>query len=400
VIRAIARFGVAAFVLLTLGCSAPPAPLTHEAYVWQRAWTPSLRVVLGEARGSFAAYRILALHTDRRGALQNIAVEKNAISAAKLPVIAVVRLDGGDADVATATLVPALLDVVAQWRAAGIVVNGVEIDHDCAVSKLPAYAQQLQALRGALPGDLRLSITALPAWIPSNDVSAVLDAVDEAVLQVHSVSNPALGLFDVDRAARWVREFAAKNRKPFRVAVPDYGSRVSFDDDDKPLSVESEMPLATAAARAEEMRASPADVTRLLAALTASRPQNLLGIVWFRLPLPEDKRTWSLRTLQAVVAGRSLQPEIDVLQRHADGGATDLLFANRGEIDAPIPGQLRVTARHCSAADALAGFAVVARDDGWQFHHDGKEILRAGRERAVGWVHCGQVDKVEWNADP
>jgi hypothetical protein len=368
--------------------------------VWQRAWTPSLRAAMTDARGSLSAYRILALHTDRHGALQIIAVDQAAVAAAKLPVVVVVRLDGGDAEVAAQALLPALLDVVVQWRAAGIVLRGVEVDHDCAVSKLPRYAQLLKKLREALPGDLLLSITALPAWTASADMAAILEQADESMLQVHAVSNPAQGLFDADRAARWVREFAARNHKPFRVALPDYGSRVSFDNNDNPLSVESEMPLSTAGVRAEEMRAAPADVARLLGELQASRPENLLGFGWFRLPVPEDRRTWSLRTLKAVIAGRSLLPELDIVQSRSDGGATDLWLANRGEIDAMVPRRVHVTAGGCTAADGAAGFTATARNEGWQFAYDGKDILRAGRERPVGWVHCGHVDKVEWNADP
>lgn len=400
-IRALGRLAVLAVGGVMLACAPPPrAPLTHEAYVWQRVWTPSLRAAMSEARASFSAYRLLALHTDRHGALQPIAVDRDAVAAAHLPVVAVARLDGSDAEVSAQTLTPMLLDVVAQWRAAGIAVDGVEIDHDCAVSKLPRYAQFLEALRGALPGDLRLSITALPAWTASADAAAVFAQADEAVLQVHAVSTPAQGLFDADRAAGWVREFAATQRTPFRVAVPDYGSRVSFDNNDAALSVESEMPLTAPGVRVEEMRAAPADVARLLATLEASRPDHLRGVVWFRLPVPEDRRSWSLRTLQAVIARRSLVPELDVVQRRGEGGSTDLWLVNRGEIDAPAPRQILLTAGGCTAADGAAGYTAMSGEGRWKFLSEGKEILRAGRERPIGWVHCAQVDKVEWNADP
>ena len=46
--------------------------------------------------------------------------------------------------------------------------------------------------------------------------------VSEIVLQVHAVDDPRRGLFDPEQAERWVRGFALRAGRPFRVALPAY----------------------------------------------------------------------------------------------------------------------------------------------------------------------------------
>jgi hypothetical protein len=386
--------------LAAAGCAPAAAPPPHEIYVWQRAWTPTLAATLLQARRHFAAWRVLALQSDRNGALQPIRADAAALARAGLPVVAVVRLDGSEPAVSVASLVAGVNATLADWRAAGVMVRGVEIDHDCASAKLPAYAALLRELRAALARELRLSITALPAWLDSSSLRAVLEQADEAVLQVHAVRSPAQGLFDADLALRWVRAFAARSPHPFRVALPDYGARVALDADGAPVSVESEMPIRDGAADVREIEVRPADAARLLRALAAAPPPHFAGVVWFRLPLPEDVRSWSLATLGAVVEGRPLTPRIEVRTEAGQGGAVDLVAVNRGDIDAAPPLQVRVAARGCRAADAVSGYAVAATPEGWRFQRDVAGALRAGRRRALGWVNCAHVDKVEWDADP
>jgi hypothetical protein len=257
----------------------------------------------------------------------------------------------------------------------------------------------LHALRAALPRELTLSITALPAWLESPVLDAVLAETDEAVLQVHAVQNPAAGLFEPAQAERWVRAFAARTTHPFRIAVPAYGARVGFDAEGRAVGVESETPRVVGGARQEELRVSPQQVARLLTTVMQTPPPHLIGIVWFRLPLPEDRRAWSLATLRAVIAGRSLDARIEVTQRRS-GSTVDLSLHNRGDIDASLPSQILVQAHNCRAADALRSYSIEQVAAGWRFVRTEDEVLKAGAERAVGWVNCGIVDKVEWHADP
>ena len=380
-----------------VACAPEPASsgsLPHEAYVWQRQWTSELAATLQEARGDFAGWRVLALHSDRRGVLQPIAVDLAVLAAARRHITAVLRLDGADLAVDAAGAAAQLVDLVQRWRAAGVDLAGVEIDHDCATARLDGYADLLRSLRTRLPPGLRLSITALPAWLDAPALDAVLAASDEAVLQVHAVRSPAEGLFEAALAESWARAFAARSPHPWRLAVPAYGARIAFDDAGAPLAVDSEAPHRLAAVRQEEVVVTPQAVADLLGRLRRKPPPGLAGVVWFRLPLPGDRRAWSLATVRAVAAGAPLRASFSLRQTPAPGGAVDLAVENRGAVDAPPPG-VRVIGTDCRAADALAGYRVSADGAGWHFARVDASVLRAGRQRSIGWVQCGHIDKVE-----
>lgn len=79
-----------------------------------------------------------------------------------LPVIVVVRIDGQLTPISSTALLSVLRTLLQQFRDAGVVLCGIEIDHDCASVQLRQYGALLNELRQALPTDLRLSITALP----------------------------------------------------------------------------------------------------------------------------------------------------------------------------------------------------------------------------------------------
>jgi len=377
-------------VLALSACQRAAAPLPQEIYVWQRQWTPAVLDALHAARPTFSAYRVLAAETDRAGALLSAAPDLSALAATRTPVTAVLRLNGADPAPDIAALNARIRQISNDWRAAGIALQGVEIDHDCATARLPAYAQLLAAVRVAMPRELRLSITALPTWTQSPALRDVLATVDESVLQVHAVRTPAAGLFDVRAARRWVQTYAQVSPKPFRVALPAYGVRAEFDADGHALRVSAEMPRDDLGADARELEASPAQVAALLRGLERAPPANLAGVLWFRLPNAQDQRAWSLQTLRAVIDGAPLAP---AFAAHVEN-ATDLVLANSGPIDAAMPG-VRVLAGACDAADGANGFTARAERDGWRFVAPPAVTLRAGRARRIGWLHCGNVQKVE-----
>lgn len=398
-ILGLVRLVIIGSIAFLAACAPTPTPFSHEAYVWQRAWTAPLNSALLTARDTFAAYRVLALHSDRAGELIPIDVDIAALALAARPVVAVVRLDGFDPNVDTSVLALRLEELAQRWRAAGVALAGIEIDHDCAVSRLADYASRLHSLRAALPRELRMSITALPTWSQSPALDAVLSEADEVVLQVHAVQNPAAGLFQAVLAERWVRAFATRTPRPFRVALPAYGARVGFDDEGHAVGVESETPRFIGGVRQEELRVKPQQVADLLASLARSPPPHLIGIVWFRLPLPDDRRAWSLTTLRAVIDGQRLDARLEVTQKRS-GPTVDLLLHNRSAVDTSLPAQILVQARECRAADALRGYTLEPTDAGWRFIRSENDVLKAGAERAVGWLNCDIVDKVEWHEDP
>jgi hypothetical protein len=186
-------FAIVAVVLIVAAAATRPAarpraaPLTHDAYVWQRRWTGAVRDAVATAPSELAGLRVLTVDVDAAGPGW-AEVDAATLAAAGRPVTAVVRIAGArlPAEVPMADV----LARVAAWRAAGVEVVGVEIDHDCASAALPDYAAWLARHRP--PAPLRFSITALPAWADSAALRAVAAAVDELVVQVHAVRAPAL----------------------------------------------------------------------------------------------------------------------------------------------------------------------------------------------------------------
>lgn len=382
-------------VLCTLPCAAALPPLPHEAYIWQRTWTPALSEAIDEAQSAFAGLRVLAAESGPGGTLNPVSPDLTLLLRHEpVPVTAVIRINGSDPPPDPQAIGARVRAVVRDWKSAGIFLAGIEIDHDCASARLSDYARFLHALRGAdwTPG-LRLSITALPTWIGTSALREALAEADESVLQVHAVSAPATGLFDARAARRWIDAYAALSAKPFRVSLPAYGVRARFGTDGHALAVEAEVPREMGAgAETRELRARPQEVAALLRELAGARPATLAGIVWFRLPTQDDRRAWSIQTLRAVILAQPLIERLQVRVESAPDGASDLVLANRGTLDAAFA---TVSARgeHCLAADAVGGYRVQRQDGVWHFlAPDG--ILRAGRERRIGWLRCGNVQKV------
>ena len=375
---------IPAFALAALLGALNPA---HDVYVWQRHWTPALHAALADSRDLFSGVRVLVAQAGRDGRWLATEADPRAFVGDSRALTAVVRYDGAGATPDATKLAPFLAELVARWRTAGVAFASVEIDYDCGTAHLADYAKRLHDLRVALPREMRLSITALPSWQNASSLDAVLAEADEAVLQVHAVQNPSRGLFDADVAERWIRAFAPHARRGFRVALPAYGMRVRFGEDGRALAVESEMAVDAAATDdARELRAEPADVARLLARLAHDPPPNFHGIAWFRLPLPGDRRAWTIAALRDVISGRVPQARIGV-EVVTSGGASDLVVVNDGAADAPAT-SVRVSGNECKAGDAATGWRGEPIADGWRFVPDAVLYIRAGTKRAVGWVRC------------
>jgi len=383
----------------------PASPLDHEAYIWQRQWTPAIATSIDTMRGDFNGWRVLAAESTTAGELVDASPRLDLLARGAKPVIAVLRLNGSRPPPSADRIAQRIEKVVEAWRAAGVSVSGIEIDHDCATARLEAYADLLASLRTRLPAGLKLSITALPTWIGAPALVRVLAQVDASVLQVHAVAAPhagagETGLFDPAQAQRWIDAYAGVAHQPFRVALPAYGLRVGFGDDGAAITVEGEMPRAIEAEHARELRADPVAVSALLQALARAHPASFAGIVWFRLPSEDDRRAWSIATLHAVIAGAELKPDFDVRAPSAANGAADIVLVNRGTLDAPPPAWIEVAAKECSAADALAGFRMEKSAAGWRFFSTADAILRAGHERRIGWARCASIEKGLVNAHP
>lgn len=375
---------LAAMVTLVGACGAPHAPLTHDAYVWQRQWTPGLRDAVDASSDLVRAWHVLVAQADRDGRFHGFAPDRDTLARSRRPVVLVVRIDGRLARFDPTALTARIVSVVQDWPGAA----GLEIDYDCPTARLPAYTAFLRDLKSRLPG-VPLSITALPTWNGSTALDDLLEVPDDAVLQVHAVQAPQAGLFDPAVATAWIDAFARHTHKPFRVALPTYGSRVSWNADGSLLSVESEAAALAAGAEAAELYAAPSTVRDFVAGLNRHRPAGLVGLVWFRLPTPQDTRAWSLATWRGVVTGRLavVTPRI-VLQAGRGGDApSDVIVDNPGDSDIAPPPVVRLPAT-CHLADGIDGYTLRRTAQALELVATLARPIPARGRRAIGWARC------------
>jgi hypothetical protein len=367
-----------------------PSTLDQQVYIWQRQWRPAHAEALTQSRGEFSALRILALQAHPRAGWTRAQPDLALLRRDGRPLIAVVRLDGQLPQLDRQAIGQRIAELLRDWRAVGIEPVGVEIDHDCATGRLPGYAALLAELRQRLPVGLKLSITALPAWLDSPALEQLLANVDSSVLQVHAVNDPRDGLFQPEQARRWAARYAERSAKSFYLALPAYGVALLDGDDGVPL-VESEAPLLHDGAR-RELQAQPQQVAALLAQLRSEHLQGLAGIVWFRLPLAHDRRAWPLATLLAVARGQPLKAEL-ALGYHQQGAVSELQLSNLGNLNSELPARIELTASQCEAADALGAYRVERTERGLRFIRRQPGQLAAHEQRALGWARCATIDQ-------
>ncbi|MFL5353301.1 DUF3142 domain-containing protein [Archangium sp.] len=352
-------------LVLGLACtrkdSPPPRALVHETYVWQRDWSPALGQAVAEAPSELGAFRVLA--RERSGPQRtpvDVAVDVEALARSGREVVAVMRVDG------TAPLEGISLQEVATharaWRARGVRVRGIELDHDCATGALAGYADWLARERAAL-GDLALSITALPTWSASPELSRLVSIPEGIVLQVHAVRAPTL--FTPEEARGFVESWSRATGRPFLVALPTY--RVRLRDGTR-------------------LYAEPREVARFLAGLREHPVEGVTGILWFRLGHGGDPDAWSLSTLTAVVRGEPLAPRFVPRLVDAGGGTLDIVLENTGRVDAEAPASLSLSG-NLEVLDGVGGYAprgtsLVARTP---------PRLRVGERRVIGFVRGTEV---------
>ncbi|MBZ4394876.1 DUF3142 domain-containing protein [Myxococcus sp. AS-1-15] len=362
--RRLASFAFMGLCLM-LGCTrAPPPPLGHAAYVWQRDWSPSLVESLTRMPPELGALRVLA--RERSGdtrAPVSIAVDVAALARTGRDVVAVMRVDG------TAPLDGISLEEVAaiarDWKARGVRVRGVELDHDCATTALPAYADWLARERRLL-GELSLSITALPTWAGAPELERLTSIPDDVVVQVHAIRAPTL--FTPEEARGFIERWSQATRRPFHVALPTYRVRLR---DGTPLVSE------------------PREVSRFLAQLRARPVQGVKGLVWFRWGHAGDSEAWSPSTLTAVLRQEPLTLQVESRLVDAGGGTLDIVLENTGRLDGEAPARLTLSG-NLEVLDGVGGYAprgssLVARKP---------PRLRAGERRVVGFVRGSEVSLV------
>jgi hypothetical protein len=385
-------------MLMLSGCGQSESPpLDQQLYIWQRQWTPDHKHALRDSRADFSTLRVLALQSFPQAGWSRARIDPDLLRQDGRPLIAVIRLDGQLKSLDPHDVTAQVQQLINDWQRQGLTLAGVEIDHDAGIARLPDYRRLLTELREVLPASMPLSITALPAWLNSSELPALLSVVDSSVLQVHAVSDPQKGLFHVEQAKKWTQAWSRITLKPFYVALPAYGVALLPASNGRPV-VESEVPIERDGER-RELLADPQQLRDLALALRDNPPAHLAGLIWFRLPLANDRRAWSLTTLRAVARGEVLESQLG-LQVTEHEGLFDISLVNRGNLDSPWPARLTLGASACDGADALAGYALQQTQDLLTFSRLRNGRIAADGQRAIGWARCSKIDQGALHVDP
>jgi len=301
------------------------------------------------------------------------------------------KADDAQARVLTELAASLLADAASNQLA----VAELQIDFDCAESKLDGYATWVKAIRRAV-APVPVTITALPAWLKQSAFKRLIAAADGYVLQVHSLERPkAMGapfqLCDPPAARRAV-ERAGRLSRPFRVALPTYGYVLGFSPGGQLVGISAEGPARSwpPDTRLREIRADPEALAQLVDGWNRDRPSQLTGVIWYRLPVSTDRLNWSWPTLATVMSGKVPRPELRAEVRHPDPALSEIDLINVGTADSSQP--VRITLRwqegRLVAADGLGGFD--SNETGSNSVHflsrNGLAPLRPGERRNIGWV--------------
>jgi hypothetical protein len=283
-------------------------------------------------------------------------------------------------------------------------VSELQIDFDCADSKLRGYKTWVEAMRRKLK-PVPVTITSLPSWIRQPGFKDLIEATDGYVLQVHSLERPKsvhdpFTLCD-PQAARRAVESAGQFSVPFRVALPTYGYLVAFDSSGKFLGLSAEGPARSSpdTVQTREVRADPTALAYLLQTWNTSRPTALQGIIWYRLPTDADALNWPWLTLAAVMKGRAPKSQLRAQTSLHPDGLVDLELINEGERDLPLPTEIvaRWKDARLVAGDALQGFELVQdKDAGAARFKSGASTKRLppGGHYPIGWLRLSKRQEV------
>src|SRR5580698_6226348 len=231
-------------LLLTTAVAQVHASLPQQVYVWQRAWTePVCQAVLAHTT-NFTETAVLTAEVSWKNKLPHVVradVNFPVLAKTHCPVGLVLRVGPFNGSLSENKpgvnfLAELAAGLVIEARAKQVEPIELQIDYDCAESKLDDYRFWLEAVQRRV-APLPVTITALPSWLDSPAFARLAATATNYVLQVHSLNRPVdvstpFTLCDPLAAKRAVTR-AGEIGVPFRVALPTYTYIVAFGADGK-----------------------------------------------------------------------------------------------------------------------------------------------------------------------
>jgi hypothetical protein len=387
-------------------------PLSQEVYVWQRAWTPPVQEAVAGHCGAFSNVIALAVEVSwnlGKPEVVRVPLDFDTLARIGRPVGLALRIGPFSGPFETNDAVAQMLgslagSIVFEGKSNAINISELQLDFDCADSKLAGYRLWVESIRKKI-APIPLTITTLPSWLNQPGFRALIAASDGYVLQVHSLEKPGsynapFTLCDPKTALEAV-EKASSFGVPFRVALPTYGYLMAFTADGQFVGLSAEGPAKSwpADAKLREVRSDPVAMATLVRALAAKPVPGLRGIIWYRLPTIVDNLNWRWPTLSAIVRLQLPHESVRAQLRRVESGLVEISLVNDGELD--ISSRLAVKIRwqdaRLVAGDGLRGFELVEGDASTARLTNRPQPYRlaAGEQRTIGWLRFNRNVEVQ-----
>ena len=377
--------------------------MANEVYVWQRSWTEPVAESVTQHATNFNSLVVLAAEVawrDGKPEATHVAMDYSALAKTGRPVGIALRIGTfpgpfTDRDATINFLAGLAASLVDEARAKHIVPRELQIDFDCAESKLDGYRIWVEAIRRKL-APVPVTITALPSWLKAPAFPRLAQSASNFVLQVHSLARPKdfntpFTLCD-PQAARKTVELAAQIGVPFRVALPTYGYVLAFDRTGTFFDLSAEGPRKNwpEDAQLRVVRSDPIELSALIQNWTTNRPKLMQGVIWYRLPVIVDNLNWRWPTLNAMLTARVPREAFRADTRRVEPGLVEISLVNNGDLDisSRLALEVRWSDARLIAGDGLRDFELAEPGAAAARFTTKPEFSRlsAGEELVVGWL--------------
>ena len=385
--------------------------LSQDAYVWQRDWNQGVRDAIAGHGSNFE--RLVALKAEvtwrkKQPELIEVPLDYATLKKSGAHIGLALRIGPYSGpffpgDRATAYLAALAADLIREARTNGCKPKELQIDFDCAQSKLDGYRVWVAAIRRSI-APVPVVITALPSWLNEPSFPKLIAAADGYVLQVHSLEAPMFAdapftLCDPAEAERAV-ERAGQWNIPFRVALPTYGYTIAFNRVGKFAGLSADGPHKDWPLdyTLREVRTDPAAMAQLVGFWNTNHPPSMRGIIWYRLPVADDILNLRWPTVAAMMAGRAPHEQVHAVSRRVEPGLVEISVINDGELD--LSSRLAVEVSwpraRLVAGDGVGGFNLAdAGPNAARFQLDDNSFrLPAGEKRIIGWLRLSEDREV------
>ncbi len=390
--------------------------LLHEAYIWQRSWDDSVNDAIDrnahEFEGLVALVAEVSLAYERMH-VTRIPIDYGKLLSSRKPIGIALRIGPyfgpfSRHDEISSGLSVLAASLVEEAKRESLHIRELQIDFDCPESKLDGYLIWIEAIKSRV-SPVPVTITALPSWINKHEFKILTDISDGFILQVHSLKPPkykndGFEICDPDEANAWIEQ-ASKIGKPFRVSLPTYGYILAYDKNSKFIGLSAEGLNLSQPDGGKLLRidSDPAEMAGLVKSLTDKRPEELKGVIWYRLPIKRDRLNWNQHTLEAVMNGRTPQSILRPEVHHTSPGLVDIDIFNEGEGPSLSDIEIAVSweGARLIGADGLNGFKLKKRESTrvslLSINLKDFRRIEPGERWSVGWLRFDQETEVEVN---